>query len=364
MPDARIDRLSITTLRMLALDMVQTAKSGHPGNAARRRAGGVRDLGPVPQAQSRRSALGRPRPLRPLLRPRLRDALRPAPPGRIRPAARTAQAVPADGQPLPGPPGSGPDAGRRGDRRAARTGHLERRRHGHRRAAPRRGLQSARTRDRQPPHVRDVLRRRHDGRRRLRGRLARRVPQAGQARRAVRRQRHQHRGAHAGAGVQGGRRRALRGVRLARAQGGRPERHRGGRAGAAAGRGEVGPAHADLGAQHDRVRRARGEHRQSPRRADERGPCRPHEELLRVGLHADVPHPGRGAGELPQGARPRARGGGGVDPQVRGVPQAVPGACGAVHDGDERPAARRLGEVACRSSRPRRKWRRATRAAR
>jgi len=31
MPDARIDRLSITTLRMLALDMVQTAKSGHPG---------------------------------------------------------------------------------------------------------------------------------------------------------------------------------------------------------------------------------------------------------------------------------------------------------------------------------------------
>jgi len=31
MPDERVDRICITTLRMLALDMVQAAKSGHPG---------------------------------------------------------------------------------------------------------------------------------------------------------------------------------------------------------------------------------------------------------------------------------------------------------------------------------------------
>ena len=31
MPDERLDRICITTLRMLALDMVQAAKSGHPG---------------------------------------------------------------------------------------------------------------------------------------------------------------------------------------------------------------------------------------------------------------------------------------------------------------------------------------------
>ena len=46
--------------------------------------------GPVPPAQPRQSGLARPRPVRPLLRPRLDAAVCPAPPDGIRPAARRA----------------------------------------------------------------------------------------------------------------------------------------------------------------------------------------------------------------------------------------------------------------------------------
>ena len=50
--------------------------------------------------------------------------------------------------------------------------------------------------------------------------------------------------------------------------------------------------------------------------------------------------------QLPARTRPRARGGAGVEGEVRGVPEAVPGTGAAVHDDDERRAAARLGEGA------------------
>ena len=87
------------------------------------------------QAQPRRPALARPRPLRPLRRARLDAALQPAPPDRLRPAARRAEALPPVGQHDAGPPRARPHPRRRGDDRPARPGLRQRRRHGDRRGA-------------------------------------------------------------------------------------------------------------------------------------------------------------------------------------------------------------------------------------
>ena len=89
-----------------------------------------------------------------------------------------------------GPPGVRPDAGRRGDDRAARPGLRERGRHGDRRAPPRRGVQPARPRHRRPLDVHALLRRRPPGGDRVGGGVARRPPPPRQARRALRRQPH------------------------------------------------------------------------------------------------------------------------------------------------------------------------------
>ena len=78
-------------------------------------------------------------------------------------------------------------AGRGDHHRAARARARQRGRHGDRRAASRRRV---RRRGRRPSHLRARLRRRPDGRRQPGGDRARRAPQARQADRAVRRQRH------------------------------------------------------------------------------------------------------------------------------------------------------------------------------
>ena len=71
--------------------------------------------------------------------------------------ARRAEAVPAVGLANAGASRVRPDAGCRGDDRAARPGLHQRRGHGHRRAAARRRVQPARPRDRGPPDVRASL---------------------------------------------------------------------------------------------------------------------------------------------------------------------------------------------------------------
>ena len=102
-----------------------------------------RAVAPPPVAQPRESALGRPRPLRAVQRPRLDAALRAAAPHRLRPAAGRAQALPPAGLEDAGASGDRPHAGRRDDDRSARSGHRQRRGHGPRRSAARGAVQPA-----------------------------------------------------------------------------------------------------------------------------------------------------------------------------------------------------------------------------
>ena len=99
---------------------------------------------------------------------------------------------------------------------AARPGVRERRRHGDRRALPRRALQPAHGTSHRPPHLRDLLRRRPDGGRHEGGRVDRRPPRPRQARLRLRRQPHHDRRHDLALVHDRGQGRALRGVRLAR----------------------------------------------------------------------------------------------------------------------------------------------------
>ena len=88
---------AIDTIRTLSIDGVQQANSGHPGAPM-----GAAPMTYVlwtalPQARPHAPRLARPRPLRALRRPRQHAALLDAPPDRLRPAARRAQALPPDG---------------------------------------------------------------------------------------------------------------------------------------------------------------------------------------------------------------------------------------------------------------------------
>ena len=131
-----IDQLSINTIRTLAADAVQKAKSGHPGTP----------MACAPVAYTLVAALScaydpagpdlaEPRPLRAVRRPCLDAALLAAPPRRRQAAApslraapsagghaRRHQAVPPARQQLPGPSRIPPDLGRRDDDRAAGPG--------------------------------------------------------------------------------------------------------------------------------------------------------------------------------------------------------------------------------------------------
>ena len=140
------------------------------------------------RARPARSALARSRSLRAVGRPRLDAALLAAPPHRLRPLARRAQAVPAVGQQDAGPPRArhdtpGVEATTGPLGQGARTRSAWRSR-----SATSRDASTGRPHDHRSPHVRARLRRRHDGGRRLRGRVARRPPRARQADLPLRRQ--------------------------------------------------------------------------------------------------------------------------------------------------------------------------------
>ena len=170
-------------------------------------------------SQPGQPGLAEPRPLHPLGRPRLHPPVRRAPPLGLQPLARGAEALPPVGVEDARPSGALRHRGRRDDDGPARPGLRERRRLRDRRPLPRRALQPAPPRDRRPPRLRDLLRRRPDGGRHGGGRVDRRPSRPRQARLLLRRQPHHDR-RHDGAQLHDrGQGQALRGVRLARAVG-------------------------------------------------------------------------------------------------------------------------------------------------
>ena len=224
----QLDRLAIDTIRTLAIDGVQQANSGHPGAPM-----GVAPMAYALWTRHLRHAptnphWPEPRPVRAVRGPRVDAPVLAAPPDGVRREPRRPQVVPPVGLDHARPPRVRPDAGRRGDDRPARPGPRQRRRHGDRRAPARRRVQPPRPRHRRPPDLRDRQRRRPAGGRRVRGELARRPPAPGQADRPVRRQPDPARRAD-GLGVQRGRARAVRRLRLAHPAGRGRHRRRGDR---------------------------------------------------------------------------------------------------------------------------------------
>ena len=231
--------------------------------------------------------------------------------------ARRHQELPPARLAVRGPPRVRPRARDRDHHRAARPGHLDRRRHGARRAHDGRALRRGPGR---PLHVRDRVRRRPRGGHRLRGELARRPPRPRPPDRLLRRQPHLDRGRHR-ARLLRGRRQALRGLRLARPEPRRGPRARhdgGGRRGRAA---RDRPAEPDHRPHAHRARLAeQAGHARGARRAARRGGDPAHQAGLRLAQRGAVLHPGRGARALPRGRRPRARAAGQVGGALRGRP--------------------------------------------
>ncbi len=225
MANTEIEQLSIDTIRTLSMDMVQQANAGHPGTAMALAPRRVPPLHRGDGPQPGEPALGRPRPVRAQRRPRVRPPVLGAASLRLQPLARGAEALPAVAVGDAGPSRVPAHRRHRGDDRPARPGLRERRRHGLRRALPRRDVQPPAARDRRPPHLRHLLRRRPDGRPLVRGGLDRRHERSRQARLLLRRQPHLDR-RHDVDLVHRGSRRALRGARLARAARRRRQRPR------------------------------------------------------------------------------------------------------------------------------------------
>ncbi len=172
LPNSEIEQLSIDTIRTLSMDAVQQANAGHPGTA----------MALAPLAYLLYTEVMRHNPASPHWPNRDRfilsaghacvlqySALHLV---RLQPLARGAETLPSVAVGDAGPPRVRPHRRRRGDHRATRPGVRQRRRHGLRRTFPRRHLQPASPRDRRPPRLRDLLGRRPDGGRVVRGRLA------------------------------------------------------------------------------------------------------------------------------------------------------------------------------------------------
>ena len=87
-PNPALRERIVNTIRFLAVDAVEQAKSGHPGRADGTRRGGLRALAAPPALRSERSELAAARSLRALERPRVDAALLAAAPLRLRPLAR------------------------------------------------------------------------------------------------------------------------------------------------------------------------------------------------------------------------------------------------------------------------------------
>ena len=181
--------------------------------------GGVPALPEGDAAQPGRSALAGSRPVRALRRPLQPHSLHPALPRRLGSRARGPEVLAHLGQQDARPPGVRPHRWRRDDHRPPGPGHRQRGRHGDGRtprarpARPQRGAGRIRLR---PPDLRDRQRRRHRGGCQLGGLVDRRHPAARQPDPDLRRQPDLHRGRHQRR-PERGRRQALRGLRLARA---------------------------------------------------------------------------------------------------------------------------------------------------
>ena len=362
-----LDVRAVDTTRLLAADAVQKVGNGHPGTAM--------SLAPLAYLlyqnvmthdPSDPAWLGRDRFVL-VLRALEPDAVHPALPQRLRPLARRPQVAAHVGLADPRPPRGPPHPRCRDHDRPARLGPRLRRRHGDGPAPPARPLRPGREAGHEPlrpPRLRHRLRRRHAGGRLPRGLRPRRPPGARQPHRRLRRQPDLHRGRHRHR-VQRGRRRALRGLRLARrrgrlAQGRRRRDLRRGRRRAAR-RDPLrrqGDRQADpRRAAHDhRVARAdEAEHRQVPRLGPRRRGGRRHQGAARLRPEEDL----RRRARRPQ-ARPRRRQAGqGRPPRVgqgiQGVAQGQPRPRGPARPHPRGPGPGRSGRRRCRPSRPTRR---------
>ena len=193
------------------MDAVQRANSGHPGLPLAMAPAAYVLFARVMKHDPADPGLARPRPLRALGRPRVDAPVLGPAPGRLRPPAGRARALPPVGLAHARAPRA-LVLRHRDDDRAAGAGIRQRRRDGHGRALPARPLRRRRLRS---PRLRALLRRRPDGGRQRRGRLAGRAPRPGAARLPLRRQPDHDRRPHRPRLRDRRRRGPLRGLRLA-----------------------------------------------------------------------------------------------------------------------------------------------------
>ena len=149
--------------------------------------------------------------------PRVHPSVLAAAPLRLRAGAGGPRTVPPVGLAHARSPRARGHAGYRGHDRSAGAGFRERGRHGDGRAVLGRALQPPGQRDREPPHIRDLLRRGHDGGGQPGGVVDRGPLPPRQADRLLRRKPHHDRRHDLDLLRQRGSRRAHAGVRLARA---------------------------------------------------------------------------------------------------------------------------------------------------
>ena len=271
----------------------------------------------LPEAQPGKPALGRPRSLRALERPRLDAALFRAAPDRLPARHRRTQEFPPARCAHCGPSGARDRDRHRDDDRAAGPGPRQRGRHGARGEEARRGLQQARARNRRPPHLGVPRRWLPDGRHFARGLRARRHLGPRQADLLLRRQRHLDR--------RRGRRlvhrrhaEALRGVRLAGDPRGGRARSGGRRARDPPREAREGQADADLLQDGDRLWRAEQAGQGGmPRRGARRRRSRARAQDARLAARA-LRRAGRNPRGLGRARRGQARGEP-LAPQVQGL---------------------------------------------
>ena len=188
-----LDRLAVDTVRVLAMDAIQKAGSGHPGTA----------MALAPAAYVLWTRFLRFDPADPKWFDRDRFVLSNGHASVLQYAVLHLTGYPAEHQgpqaaahvgfPDAWPPGVRAHPWSGGDHRPVGPGGWQRGRVGDRRAAAGRPLQPARPRAGRPSHLGVLWRRRHDGGRGQRGVVAGRAPAAGQADGAVRRQPDHHR---------------------------------------------------------------------------------------------------------------------------------------------------------------------------
>ena len=297
-----IDQLSINTLRTLALDAVEQAKSGHPGLP----------MGAAPMAHVLWTRYLRHNPADPSWPGRDRFVLSAGHGCMLLYALLhlTGYDLSLDelkhfrqwGSLTPGHPERGHTAGVEATTGPLGAGHRERRRDGDRRQAPGGALR----RGGRLPRIRARLRRRPDGGRLGRGLVARRPSGPRQPRLPLRRQPRDHRRRHP-ARLHGGPRGPLRRLRVAHAHG--RGRKRPGRDRRRHRRGDRPrrPADLHLGEDDHRLRLRRRRHVAGPLRRARRRAAGRDQAGPGVRSGAVLLHPRPGLGALPRGAGARRR---------------------------------------------------------